>query len=197
MAIIVDKEQKRRDIACACTDILLQKGIKQITISEIAKAAGIGKGTVYEYFSHKEDIVFEIITVVIEEYLIELESITKEKSSLKSRLIHFLHLIFVNEQSEMMLALYREFLAILLSSGSDEMRAFATTCRKRFSTILDAMILQAVDEGEVDNTFKGASSLILTYFSGLILDTHILQLDAKMQIEQFVDMLLKGVVCKS
>ena len=56
MAIIVDKEKKRSDIACSCMEILLQYGIKNLTISQIAKTAGVGKGTIYEYFENKEDI---------------------------------------------------------------------------------------------------------------------------------------------
>lgn len=54
MAIIVDKDKKRRDIAIACTELLLEKGLKNLTVAEIAKTAGIGKGTVYEYFSKKK-----------------------------------------------------------------------------------------------------------------------------------------------
>jgi TetR/AcrR family acrAB operon transcriptional repressor len=50
MAIKVDKDKKRRDIAVACTELLLEKGIKDLTITEIAKTAGIGKGTVYLSF---------------------------------------------------------------------------------------------------------------------------------------------------
>jgi len=35
-------------------------GFVNISISQIAKTAGIGKGTVYEYFNNKEDIVFSM-----------------------------------------------------------------------------------------------------------------------------------------
>ncbi len=46
MAIIVDKLQKRKDIALACKEIFFQHGIKDLTISHIAKTAGVGKGTI-------------------------------------------------------------------------------------------------------------------------------------------------------
>ncbi len=62
MAIIVNKEEKRRNIALACRELLLKHGINSLTIAQIAKTAGVGKGTMYEYFENKEDIVFEIIT---------------------------------------------------------------------------------------------------------------------------------------
>ena len=39
----------------------------QITISQIAKACGIGKGTVYEYFQSKEDLFIQVIVSYTEE----------------------------------------------------------------------------------------------------------------------------------
>ena len=56
MAIIVNKEEKRRTIALASKNLLLEHGIKNITISKIAECAGVGKGTIYEYFSNKEGL---------------------------------------------------------------------------------------------------------------------------------------------
>ena len=47
MAIVVDKEKKRSDIASACKDLLLEHGISNLTISQIAQTAGVGKGTIY------------------------------------------------------------------------------------------------------------------------------------------------------
>ncbi len=72
MAIIVNKEEKRRSIALSSRELLLEHGIKNITIAKIAECAGVGKGTIYEYFSNKEDIVFEIISVFIAEHEKEL-----------------------------------------------------------------------------------------------------------------------------
>lgn len=37
------------------------KKIYNITVQEIAKAAGVGKGTLYEYFSSKEDIIINAL----------------------------------------------------------------------------------------------------------------------------------------
>jgi AcrR family transcriptional regulator len=62
----VNKEEKRREIAIACFDLIHDIGMKNITVAQVAKVAGIGKGTVYEYFENKEDIIFEIINMHIE-----------------------------------------------------------------------------------------------------------------------------------
>ncbi len=79
MAIIVNKEKKRRNIALSCRELLLDHGINSLTISQIAQTAGVGKGTIYEYFENKEDIVFEIITTFIAEHekkLLELVAVS-------------------------------------------------------------------------------------------------------------------------
>lgn len=83
MAIIVNKEEKRRAIALSSRELLLEHGIKNITISKIAECAGVGKGTIYEYFTNKEDIVFEIISVFIAEHEKELYALIDEDITTK------------------------------------------------------------------------------------------------------------------
>ena len=48
------KLEKRKAIAKSTCDLFVRKGFVNISVSEIAHVAGIGKGTVYEYFSNKE-----------------------------------------------------------------------------------------------------------------------------------------------
>jgi AcrR family transcriptional regulator len=56
-AKIVDKEEKKDHILKAAIGEFAKKGFTRTTISNIAGAAGIGKGTVYEYFKNKEEII--------------------------------------------------------------------------------------------------------------------------------------------
>ena len=56
-AKVVDKKEKKDLIIEAAMKVFVQKGFAKTTINDIAGAAGIGKGTVYEYFSNKAEIV--------------------------------------------------------------------------------------------------------------------------------------------
>ncbi len=75
-------------MALSCFDLIHDCGIKKLTVAEVARTANIGKGTVYEYFDNKEDIIFEIINIHIEEHHKEFQSevvkleTTKEKIEL-------------------------------------------------------------------------------------------------------------------
>ena len=44
-----------------------EKGYNRALVAEVAVAAGIGKGTVYEYFKSKDDLFFSVFQYVIQE----------------------------------------------------------------------------------------------------------------------------------
>ncbi|MBN2569524.1 MAG: TetR/AcrR family transcriptional regulator [Deltaproteobacteria bacterium] len=54
------KKNRKRKILEAALTIFAEKGVKDTTISEISKAAGVSDATVYEYFKSKEDLLFAI-----------------------------------------------------------------------------------------------------------------------------------------
>ena len=196
MAIIVDKEKKRNDIACACKDILLEHGIKNLTVSQIAKTANIGKGTVYEYFKNKEEIVFEIMTVFIAEYEKNLSEIVSEETSVKKKLFHFLYLGFEDEESRRQLTLYREFMAISMTSGTDEMIDFNIQCRKKFADILGQILKDGIKKGELPPETEELTSAILAFALGLIVEVHTAALDPKDEITHFLNTLFKIIEIK-
>jgi TetR/AcrR family fatty acid metabolism transcriptional regulator len=54
---IVNKQVQKRMIAGAALRVFASKGFEQTTVSDVARAAGIGKGSVYEYFRSKEELI--------------------------------------------------------------------------------------------------------------------------------------------
>jgi AcrR family transcriptional regulator len=52
--------KKPKEILAAATRVFAQKGYAAARIIEVAEAAGVGKGTIYEYFRSKEDLFFSV-----------------------------------------------------------------------------------------------------------------------------------------
>ena len=52
------KEKNRAHIISVAVDLMIRKGIKAATMREIARSAGIGDATIYNYFPTKEHILF-------------------------------------------------------------------------------------------------------------------------------------------
>ncbi len=53
----IDREAKRQEIGKAAMQVFRHKGYYPTKMADIARAAGIGKGTVYEYFRDKSHIL--------------------------------------------------------------------------------------------------------------------------------------------
>ena len=50
----------RLHILSVASDLMTEKGIKETSLKDIAKRAGISQGTLYYYYSAKEDIIYDI-----------------------------------------------------------------------------------------------------------------------------------------
>jgi TetR/AcrR family fatty acid metabolism transcriptional regulator len=66
---IVDKKAKRRLIEKAALKVFAQTGLAGFKMAEIAVAAGVGKGTLYEYFPSKDDLIIGCF----EEFMVEFD----------------------------------------------------------------------------------------------------------------------------
>jgi AcrR family transcriptional regulator len=64
----VDKNQRAREITQAALDVFSQKGYAGTSMDEIAAAAGIAKGTVYEYFPSKDQLYVAALMVFVDEF---------------------------------------------------------------------------------------------------------------------------------
>jgi len=190
MAIIVNKEEKRRNIALSCRELLLVHGINSLTISQIAQTAGVGKGTIYEYFDNKEDIVFEIIRTFIAEHEKRLLAIVTEPSTTKEKLFHFFYLLFEDELARKQLKVYKEFLAISLTSEPEEMLIFSEQCQDKFSMILNQILEAGRTSGEIAKHIQISVSSLMLFWTGIVVDSRLSNCDIKKEIHMFLDMLL-------
>lgn len=196
MAIIVDRNLKRYNIALSCKELLLDNGIKNITVAQIAKEANIGKGTIYEYFANKDDIVFEIITLFVEQIQKDLFAALEDGSlSCQEKLKYFLSLVFLDKYSKE-LFVYQEFLSIALCTATSEMREFRSNCQSGFEDILEQIIEQGIKSNELDKDFKILIPTIRYFHTGLIIDYAISSLDTKFEIDKFINFIFNQIHLK-
>jgi len=148
MAIIVDKVQKRKDIAFSCKDLFVQNGINFLTISQIAKVAGVGKGTIYEYFHNKEEIVFELVNIMMKEHSEKLHSVLLEQKCVRDMVKKFAEFFYTDENSELR-TIYKEFISISLVTPNKEMLAFQTECFNNYFIWFEEIFKRGVEEQEL------------------------------------------------
>jgi AcrR family transcriptional regulator len=84
-----NKITKRKCILEAAIRLFSKKGYQQTSIEELAREAGIGKGTVYSYFQTKKDIVRAFCEDELEFTREELTNNTNPDTPLKEQLMIF------------------------------------------------------------------------------------------------------------
>lgn len=70
------KKENREQIIRAAVDLIMEKGYKAATMREIARRAGMGDATIYNYFPAKKNILFAYYEVCLERSVPELKNIS-------------------------------------------------------------------------------------------------------------------------
>lgn len=65
--------ERKKKILTSATKIIGEKGFQNATIAEIAKEAGIGDATIYEYFKNKEDLLLAIPVETTKDLISEID----------------------------------------------------------------------------------------------------------------------------
>lgn len=145
------KQKKEKQIIEAAAQVFAQNGFSGTAMAEIAACAGIGKGTIYEYFKSKEDLFF----AVFEWYMKESGSaITVSISALggpaSSRLMALSDSIMATWSN--MLDAYSLVMEFWAASASSQMRQrFKAAFRQGyedFRGIVSALIQDGIERGE-------------------------------------------------
>lgn len=71
-------KMKKDLIADAAADLFLEKGVENVTLSEIASQVGYSKSSLYSYFKSRDDIISYLVELADEEFQ-EIESFITEQ----------------------------------------------------------------------------------------------------------------------
>ncbi|MFP4081733.1 MAG: TetR/AcrR family transcriptional regulator [Candidatus Aminicenantes bacterium] len=171
MPKIVDKKIKREKILESAISVFAKKGIFKTKIADIAAAADVGKGTIYEYFNSKDEIFLAAFHYVIE----KAERVVAKRLSTTGDPLEKLCLLFeawkeilgseFKEHMEIMLDFWAEGIRSKDESAAFSLKKIYDENRKLIKNILDDCVEQRKIR-PVDT--KIAASIIIGTMDGLI-----------------------------
>jgi len=153
MAIVVDKDRKREKIALSCKELILKEGINSISVASLAKEAGIGKGTFYEYFESKDALIFELVNILMQEHNLKKKQKLNSCNSTREKIKEF-YSFFYNKDDCELRSLYKEFLSIALISQDEKMIEFKSECFNFYFNWINTLIEDAIKSGELLSVAK-------------------------------------------
>ena len=83
------KEEKRVEILKAALKVISVMGFEGAKMEDIAKEAGVGKGTIYEYFDSKNTMFTEMLRHCTEEFQEGLVKVLAEGENLVEKISNF------------------------------------------------------------------------------------------------------------
>lgn len=139
------KEDKRIEIIRAASRFFYLQGFERTKIEDIAKEAGIGKGTVYEYFNSKQELFDEAVSYHREEYIENVKRTLAVKGTLRDKF-----LALAKYQTELVKTHLPVFQLMSTSKFmAREMGALMLEQNIRVTDILASLITEAVIRGEL------------------------------------------------
>jgi AcrR family transcriptional regulator len=201
---VVDKPARQRELALLALALFARKGFDATSIREIAQAAGIAKGTIYEYFTSKEQIVVVAMETFMQSFEAQLQLL------LDPALDPVEALQAIVRES---IAAYRAdpTLAVLISTGMQvlqrsqfqEQKDAVARLRKlieRWQAMLAEVLVRGSDLGVfLPDVGRDASAIaldLMAYMDGLGMYAIILgeSLNIEAQAEAYMNRLIKALI---
>ncbi|MGL5330852.1 MAG: TetR/AcrR family transcriptional regulator [Peptostreptococcaceae bacterium] len=161
------KEQQKNKIINGAIDVFRQKGYEQTTMKDIRESAGVSAGSLYMYFSNKEDIFINILEQRIHKQDLKItlsgnesywEQIEKYINNIKDYCIHIQEGI-APIAYEYTISAWRE----------NHRKEFLSTRYDMGREYIKSLIEKGISIGEFDKNVDSMliSNLIITSFEGL------------------------------
>lgn len=131
------REIKKQNIAKSCCDMFAKYGFINTSVSDIAKSANVGKGTIYEYFSNKEEIVCELMNCLQADYDEQLRDNISLYDNNKEKVLSLFSIFFSNNDVlALQKEIYKQFLIACLCNPSDKLISYNSKLRKKYISFL-------------------------------------------------------------
>lgn len=194
----IQRESIRDEILDATDRLLARFGYKKMTIDDLAREVGIGKGTVYLHFSSKEEIALSHIDRIIERMKVRLKEISSADVSPDERLREMLltRVLFRFDSVQH----YTQSLNDLLA----DLRPRLLARRRRHFKDEAQIFAEVLQEGDkikifsVPDALKAAETLLLATNSLLPYSLNTKELGERSEIEERVrrvaDLVLTGLL---
>lgn len=192
MPKIVDIPQKRLFIAQSATQLFLEIGYSKLTVSEVAKNAGVAKGSIYKYFDSKEDIVFAIIENEQDSYDKEILSKIQSANTIEEKVLALFDLCIANDDNAIQRRkIYKEFISICIENPSDKMLKFLYNIKQKYTLWLEEIFNDGIKNGDLKPESRDFVDGLFVIGEGVLMFSHMKNYNSPDLLQIHIKKLLK------
>jgi TetR/AcrR family fatty acid metabolism transcriptional regulator len=183
---------KREAILASAFEIFNEKGFHNTKIEEIAQRAGVGKGTVYLYFSSKEDLLREMMKEVVLHKLSVIRQRMAAAASPRERLYALFrtHFEFLRRNRNMVYLSSRDFGFV-----DDELEQWLHQQKRAFLDELQRLVEAGMACGQFRSMdARLAAALLFSALGVVIADEQLLHKD---KLDEVMNLLERGFLAET
>ena len=153
----------RSKILSSALELFSQKGYDAVGVQEIVERAGITKPTLYHYFGNKENLLYELLKVYFDDFLVLIKKAAFYNGDLTLTLTKVItaHFSFAKNNSKF----YRMQLAMYFSPPGSIANKVSAEFNKKQYEIIEELFIKA---GENHGNMKGRHKMYAATFIGMI-----------------------------
>lgn len=151
---------RTREILAAARRVMERRGVDTATMDEIAQAAGVAKGTLYLYFTSKEDLIHALMSQVGENIRRDLAGIVESSLSPVEKLLKVISMLMDNlERERLLFPVYMRDLVQWSQKGGQAQFPRVKTLEEEIVGILTRLFSEGITRGQ----FVDADPKLLTF----------------------------------
>lgn len=186
------RKKRRKEILAAAFEVFAVEGFHKGTISQIADVAGIGKGTVYEYFTSKQEIFESMLVEGLNNYISKLENRIKNLESFEARLRELIvfNMDFLEKNND-----FLERLFFGLDESSKEIMPNIMDFHTRLYEFFLSLVSFGMENGEIDKS-KDKTTLTIMLINvvyGLGNSSKVFNLNTQPKIDDIINIVFEGI----
>jgi AcrR family transcriptional regulator len=188
-----------RDLILDAVDVLLAKyGYRKMTMEDVARQVGIGKGTIYLHFPGKEELVLAHIDRIAERIVAKLREISAAAESPDRRLRRMLVFRVLDRFDSV--AHYSQNLSDLLSSVRAGLLLRRKAHFEREAAVLEDVLREGARLGSLECADPRTTSFVLVQSTNSLLPFNLSagelgrREELETQVGRIADLLIKGLL---
>ncbi len=200
---VLNKEEKKARIAMAAVEVFGEKGFDATRMEDVARAADVGKGTIYEYFSGKKELMDGAMEALVGHMMDSLLGPLESGDDSKTAISAMTEITYATVAAMKHVAdAYRFFLEymIIASRSGDEYGGIKDMLMD-FRAGLTNLLENGVEKGEIraDIDPSGTAAAFAAWFDGAIFHWMVLpdEEDLEVMAKSYVEMVTRGLVVET
>jgi AcrR family transcriptional regulator len=189
-----DRASKRSLLVESAARVFAEKGYAATRVADIAVRAGVGKGTVYEYFGSKEELLFAVFELLNHDITVRMRMVLGGDEPIEEQLFNLLRLgaEVVTEQVELQPVLL-DFWAVSRGTGLEARHREAVIATYH---VFRGMVSDFIKGGQREGAFRpdvdaeAVAATVIAAVDGLGIQTYFdPSIDARAVTESFARLL--------